>query len=100
MNYLVTPERLIFNAHGYVNGFSDMVKNENIPHVELLKIAVDVAKEWTESWDDDQGFGGSDTTYMVQDFIDNVIYNHTSALHGFNTKFNPRLSVVQSCYTR
>jgi hypothetical protein len=36
-------------------------------------MATEVAEEWTNDWPEDQGFGSSDGTYMMKEFIDNVI---------------------------
>ena len=97
MNYLVDPQTLIFNSHR-VNGFTKMVGDEQIPQWDLLEIATEVAEEWTEDWDEDQGFGSSDMTYMIKDFIDNVItsiYMKNGMGSGmYMTKFTPSLSIV------
>jgi hypothetical protein len=92
MNYLVDPQTLIFNAHR-VNGFTKMVGDEQIPQWDLLEIATEVAEEWTEDWDEDQGFGSSDMTYMINNFIDNVIWRFASG--KLETKFTPSLSIVE-----
>ena len=76
MRYLVDPQSLVFKAKGYIAGFNEMVKNEEIPQWDLLEIAMEVAEEWTNDWDEDQGFGSSDGTYMLKDFIDNVIWKY------------------------
>ena len=95
MNYLVDPQSLIFNSHR-VSGYSELVKN--IPQWDLLEIAQEVAEEWTHHWDEDQGFGSSDMTYMIKDFIDNVItsiYMKNGMGSGmYMTKFTPSLSIV------
>ena len=97
MNYLVDPQSLVFNSHR-VNGFTKMIGDEQIPQWDLLEIAMEVAEEWTNDWDDDQGFGSSDGTYMLKDFIDNVIssiYMKNGMGSGmYMTKFTPTLSVV------
>jgi hypothetical protein len=92
MNYLVDPQTLVFNAQR-VNGFTKMVKEENIPHWGLLEIATNVAEEWTEDWEEGEGFGSSDMTYMIKSFIDEVIWRSTS--RKLMTKFTPGLSVVE-----
>ena len=92
MNYLVDPQTLVFNSHR-VNGFTKMVGDENIPFWDLLEVATDVAEEWTEDWDEEEGFGSSDMTFMIKSFIDEVIWRHTS--RKFMTKFTPGLSVVE-----
>ena len=97
MNYLVSPTTLVFNSHR-VNGYTEMVKNEKIHQWELLDIATEVAEEWTNDWPEDQGFGSSDMTYMIKDFIDNVITSvymkNGMSSSMYMTKFTPSLSVV------
>ena len=56
-------------------------------------MATEVAEEWTNMWDEDQGFGSSDGTYMMKDFIDNVIWRYASG--RLMTTFNPSLSIVE-----
>ena len=93
MNYLIDPQSLVFKAKGYIAGFNEMVKDNEIPQWDLLETAMEVAEEWTNDWDEDQGFGSSDGTYMLKDFIDNVICKY--ARGKFETKFTPSLSVVE-----
>mgnify|MGYP000255687071 CR=1 FL=1 len=94
MNYLISPETLVFNAKAHINGFSEMVGTEQIPQWDLLETATEVAEEWTMDWDEDQGFGSSDGTFMLKDFIDNVIHQFTS-LNIYKTEFNPSLQIVK-----
>ena len=97
MNYLVHPQDLVFNSHR-VNGFTKMVGDEQIPQWDLLEIATEVATDWTSDWSEDEGFGSSDMTYMIKDFIDTVIssnYIKNGLGSGmYMTKFTPSLSVV------
>jgi hypothetical protein len=92
MNYLVDPQTLIFNSHR-VNGFTKMIGDEQIPQWELLEIATEVAEEWTNDWPEDEGFGSSDMTYMIKNFIDNVIWRFASG--KLMTEFTPSLSIVE-----
>ena len=92
MNYLVDPQSLVFNSHR-VSGFTKMIGDENIPQWDLLEMATEVAEEWTDEWPEDQGFGSSDGTFMMKDFIDNVISRF--AWGRLVTKFTPSLSVVE-----
>lgn len=94
MNYLVHPQDLVFRAKSRIAGFSEMVRDEEIPQWDLLEIATEVATDWTNDWDEDQGFGSSDGTYMLKDFIDTVISNYTQG-GKYMTKFTPSLSVVE-----
>lgn len=91
MNYLVDPQSLVFNSHR-INGFTKMIGDEHIPQWDLLGMAMEVAEEWTEDWDEDQGFGSSDMTFMIKDFIDRVIYQFAGS--KLVTKFTPLLSIV------
>ena len=98
MNYLIDPQDLVFSAKSRISGFSEMIRDEEIPQWDLLEIATEVATDWTNDWDSDQGFGSSDGTYMLKDFIDSVItsaYMRNGMGSGlYMTKFNPILSVV------
>ena len=92
MNYLVDPQTLLFNSHR-ISGFTQMIGEYNIPQWTLLETALEVAEEWTEDWDENEGFGSSDMTYMMQDFINNIIYQFASG--KLMTKFTPSLSIVE-----
>jgi len=93
MNYLVNPQDLLFRAKAHIFGFSEMIIDEEIPQWDLLETAINVAEEWTNDWDEDEGFGSSDGTYMLKDFIDSVIGKYTNG-GKYMTKFTPSLSVV------
>ena len=92
MNYIVDPQSLVFNAHR-IGGFTKMVGDEQIPQWDLLEMATEVAEEWTSDWDEDQGFGSSDMTFMIKDFVDNVIWRFAAG--KLETKFTPSLSIVE-----
>jgi len=98
MDYLVHPQDLVFRAKAHISGFSEMIKEEEVPQWDLLEIATEVATDWTNDWDEDEGFGSSDGTYMLKDFIDTVIssnYIKNGLGSGmYMTKFTPSLSVV------
>jgi len=92
MRYLVDPQSLVFNSKR-INGFVEFITDNDVKQWDLLEIAMEVAEEWTNDWDEDQGFGSSDGTYMLKDFIDNVI--GFMGKSGYKmTKFTPSLSVV------
>ena len=93
MNYLIDPQNLVFSAKSRISGFSDMIIDEEIPQCDLLETATAVAEEWTEDWPEGQGFGSSDGTYMLKEFIDNVIWSYTKG-GKYMTDFTPILSVV------
>jgi hypothetical protein len=92
MRYLVDPQSLVFNSKR-VNGFVEFINENDVKQWDLLEMAMEVAEEWTNDWDEGQGFGSSDMTYMLKDFIDNVIWKYTGG--KFETKFTPSLSVVE-----
>jgi hypothetical protein len=97
MTYLIHPQDLVLKAWTRIKGFNEMVIGNNIESHTLLELATEVSEEWTNSWDDDQGFGSSDGTYMLKEFIDSVIglvhwKNHKKE---YSTKFNPMLEVVK-----
>lgn len=94
MTYLVDPQELVFRAKAYIAGFSEMIRDEEVPQWDLLELAIDVATEWTNDWEEGEGFGSSDGTYMLKEFIDCVIWNHCTK-DKYMTKFNPGLQVVE-----
>ena len=95
MNYLVDPQSLVFRAKAYIKGFKEMIESENLPQHLLLELSTEVAEEWTNDWDEDQGFGSSDGTFMLKEFIDSVIFSIESLRNQYVTKFNPRLEVLK-----
>ena len=93
MNYLVHPSNIVSRALG-IDSFKQMISDEQVQFSELVDTSVQIADEWTNDWDEDQGFGSSDGTYMLKEFIDCVIWNNTP--NGkYMTKFTPKLSVVE-----
>ena len=96
MNYLVNPSNIVSRALG-IDSFKQMINDEQIQFSELVDISVQIAEEWTNDWDDGDGFGSSDGTYLLKDFIDTVISNFTNSVYnqsGYQTIFNPTLSVT------
>ena len=95
MNYLVQPQSLIDRAIR-IPSFSSMFSKEQIQFSELSDIATQVVEEWSYGWDEGHGFGSSDATYMLKEFIDMVIDCFTNSVYnksGYQTVFNPTLSV-------
>lgn len=91
MNYLVDPQTVVFNAHG-IEGFTEMIRDEEIPQWDLLEIATEVVEEWSVDWPEDQGFGSSDGTYLIKDFIDTTILSFAK---GYNAEFKPYLKIIK-----
>ena len=95
MNYLVNPSNIVSRALG-IDSFKQMINDEQIQFSELVDTSVQIAEEWTDDWDEDQGFGSSDGTFLLKDFIDTIISNFTNSVYkksGYQTVFNPILSV-------
>jgi hypothetical protein len=75
-----------------------MISDEQVQFSELVDTSVEIAEEWTNDWDEDQGFGSSDGTYLLKDFMDTIISNFTNSIYnksGYQTVFNPSLSVAK-----
>ena len=89
MNYLVNPSNIVSRALG-IDSFKQMINDEQIQFSELVDISVQIAEEWTNDWDEGDGFGSSDGTYLLKDFIDTIIGSYTK---GYKTIFNPSLTV-------
>ena len=97
MNYLVHPSNIVSRALG-IDSFKQMISDEQVQFSELVDTAVEIAEEWTNDWDEDQGFGSSDGTYLLKDFMDTIISNFTNSIYnksGYQTVFNPSLSVAK-----
>ena len=94
MNYLVSPFDLVFLSKARIAGFSEMLENNGIYNHNLLEIALQVAEDWTNNWEEGQGFGSSDRTYMLQDFIQNVI-SFAGLNDKYTTSFAPSLEVFK-----
>ena len=95
-DYLIEPTELVFYAKS-IEGFNELVQDQKIDQRHLLETALDIAEEWSDRWyeeDEDQiqGFGSSDATYMIQEFIDDIIRIYTDRTH--KTDFQPHLKVV------
>ena len=93
MQYLVNPQDLVFKSKSRIDGFNQMVTEEEIPQWDLLETSLEIVEEWSSDWDEGHGFGSSDGTYLLKDFIDTVIGNYTNG--KYKTDFTPSLSVVK-----
>lgn len=91
--YLIHPDSLISRAKGHITGFNEMVDKEGISEAKLNEIAVEVAQEWTNDWDEGEGFGSSDGTFMLKEFIDSIINCFTDT--SYYTDFKPTLKVFK-----
>ena len=86
---LVEGFDVVRNAFPTVGKYSKRVITYSDAVYEALN---DVAEDYAD-WPEDQGFGSSDGTYMMKDFIDNVIARF--AWGRLVTKFTPSLSIVE-----
>ena len=89
MNYLVNPSDIVSRALG-IDSFKQMINDEQVQFSELVDTSVEIAEQWTDDWDEDQGFGSSDATYLLKDFMDTIIGSYTK---GYKTIFSPYLTV-------
>jgi hypothetical protein len=97
MNYLVNPSNIVSRALG-IDSFKQMISDEQVQFSELVDTSVQIAEEWTEDWEEGHGFGSSDGTYLLKDFIDTIISCYTKSIYkksGYQTVFNPSLSIVK-----
>ena len=94
MRYLVDPQTLVFNSKGRIAGFTELLSEVNISQAELLQTASDISYEWSSEWLDGEGFGSSDMTYMMKEFIDRTICEN-GVSGKYMTDFTPSLSVVE-----
>lgn len=77
MRYILTPQDIIRRAEN-TNGASVMLCRvraalSSSSH-SLHSIAIHVAEELADTWPEGEGFGSSDGTYVVKDFLDTVIF--------------------------
>ena len=81
MNYLVQPQSLIEKAIR-IPSFASMFSKEQIQFSELVDISIQIVEEWSSDWEEGHGFGSSDGTYMLKDFMDTVISNFTNSIYN------------------
>ena len=91
MDYLVHPSNIVSKALG-IDSFKQMINDEQVQFSELVDTSVEIAEQWTDDWDEGHGFGSSDGTYLLKDFMDTIIGSYTK---GYKTIFNPSLSIVK-----
>ena len=72
MNYIMTPQEIIHRANG-LTGVAEMMTENNVDQADQVTIATDVAEALVDWWPEDEGFGGSDATYVMKDYLDTII---------------------------
>ena len=65
---LFQPESLIERVK-YVSGHEILSK---VPNSVKEELANEIAYEWTSDWSEDDGFGSSDFTFAIKEFIDRL----------------------------
>ena len=90
--YLITPAELIQRAMN-VEGFRDLYLYEVVQPSVIHSAAIDVATEWTNDWEEGEGFGSSDAHYMLRHFIQEVL-EYGGVGHKYQLSF-PKLAVVE-----
>ena len=88
-NYLFSPTRLV-DSLNRIEG--NQMLTSVISKDERYKIAEVLAEEWTMDWDEDEGFGSSDFTYGLKEYIDDLIGMTKLPL---KTEFNPYLKITK-----
>ena len=91
MNYLVHPSDIVSKAFG-IDSFKKMINDEQVQFSELVDTSIEIAEQWTDDWDEVHGFGSSDGTYLLKDFIDTIISSYTK---GYKTMFSPTLTIIK-----
>jgi len=90
MNYLVQPLSLVRKSKTVI-GWNLLETHLN----DLSSIYIEagnVVEQWSSDWEDGDGFGSSDGTYMCKDYIDTLIDISKQPLE---TVFNPSLQIVK-----
>jgi len=97
MNYILTPQEIIRRAEN-MNGAKIMLSGSRqalaFTWHSLHSIAIEVAEELADTWPEGEGFGSSDGTYVVKDFLDRVITH--SALPYKTGWVDHRLAVIEN----
>ena len=90
-NLITSPIRLMQKA-SQIEGW-DLIPKYGI---DLMQEAVDVVEDWSQDWVDGCGFGSSDMTYMIKDYLDILLLMHAFDDNSANltTVFKPSLSVI------
>ena len=81
---LVYPEELMMIAESDIIGVTQMLQECGISKTNQYDTALAVCEAWSDGWDENQGFGSSDMTYMVQDYLNQLIEDT-----GYETGFLP-----------
>lgn len=73
MEYLTSPDAVQYRAQ-FAEGYDKLEAHPNYLSLdERHSIATHVVETWTMDWPEDEGFGSSDMTYLVKDYLDHLI---------------------------
>lgn len=72
MNYILTPEQIINKANQMI-GVTEMINKYDVQPQVQMEYAEMVAEELALDWPEGEGFGSSDGTYVVKDYLDSLI---------------------------
>jgi predicted Rdx family selenoprotein len=95
MKVLFSPYQLIQRA-SKIKGYTDLLESVELKPTTgyMVDTAIQVTDEISSEWDSDCGFGSSDMTYCVKQYIDDVIYQIGKSSE-YKTDFKPYLSVIK-----
>jgi len=70
-----------------IKGYNEFKKAMNIANNIVFDTAEAVIDQWVGEWEDGQGFGSSDYTFMLQDVVDRLIETTRGYESGWKTGF-------------
>ena len=69
MEYLTSPDAVQYRAQ-FAEGYDKLEAHPNYPSLDdRHSLAKGVVEEWSMDWSEDEGFGSSDMTYLVKDYL-------------------------------
>lgn len=79
---LINPLRLVRRGNEMETG----KKMSSLTMLDKMKVATQVVERWSDYWEEGQGFGSSDYTFMLKEYLEEL---------GAETEFNPCLTIVK-----
>ena len=87
-NLLFQPETLIERVK-YISGHEIL---SQVPNSVKEELSQEISHEWTSDWDEGDGFGSSDFTFALKEFVDSLLMYSKLP---YETTFKPYLSIVK-----
>lgn len=87
-NLLFQPETLIERVK-YISGHEIL---SQVPNSVKEELSQEISHEWTSDWDEGDGFGSSDFTFALKEFVDSLLMYSKLP---YKTTFKPYLSIVK-----